>query len=310
MIGEAEKDAPRMVVLAGPNGSGKSTVADGLKQANAFPKLYINADDIARVELGGIADPLERNLKAAQLAESRRRAALEEGQSFAFETVMSTPGKLAFLDEAKAKGFIVDLVFVTTEDAAVNQVRVENRVAKGGHSVPPEKVYERHARAMELLPAALLKADTGMVFDNSVDSRAPLLVAAKQDGKIEFAENAPEWAKTRLVEPIKAREASRAELTAAVKSAAPNATVVDADIGGRKTYSGCIVNQSKQHIMQRTAGTTDQFVLHDRSLCPARFFEVGKATAISYAFGVDGKHQSVKPKSSQKTHQGMKPRPS
>lgn len=299
MTGEAPKDAPRMVVLAGPNGSGKSTVTDGLKQADSFPKLYINADDISRVELGGIADPLERNLKAAQLAESRRRAALEDGKSFAFETVMSTPGKLALLDEAKAKGFIVDLVFVTTEDAAINQVRVENRVAKGGHPVDPEKIRERYERAVELLPAALLKADAGMVFDNSVDGRAPQLVAAKQDSKIEFAENAPEWARARLVEPIKAREASRAALTAAVKDATPGATVTDADIGDGKAYSGCVVGQSKQHVMQRMTGTTDQFVLHDRSLCAARTFEVGKATAISYAFGADGKHQGAKLKPSQ-----------
>jgi hypothetical protein len=29
-------------------------VTDGLKQADSFPKLYINADDISRVELGGV----------------------------------------------------------------------------------------------------------------------------------------------------------------------------------------------------------------------------------------------------------------
>lgn len=280
-----------MVVLAGPNGSGKSTVTDGLKQAEAFPKLYINADDISRVELGDIADPLARNLKAAQLAESRRRAAIEDGKSFAFETVMSTPGKLALLDEAKAKGFIVDLVFVTTEDAGINQVRVENRVAKGGHPVDPDKIRVRYERAMELLPAAMLKADACMVFDNSVDGRRPQLVASKQDNQVEFAPDAPKWAKDRLIEPVKAREASRAALVAGLKDTA-GATVTDADIGGNKAYSGCVVGQSKQHVLQRLAGTTDQFVLHDRALCAARTFEVGKATVISYAFGADGKHQA------------------
>ncbi|MEO9227809.1 MAG: zeta toxin family protein [Devosia sp.] len=142
MSGEAPKGTPRMVVFAGPNGFGKSTVIDGLKQAEAFPTLYINADDTSRVELSDIADPLARNLKAAQLAGSRRRAAIEDGKSFAFETVMSTPGKLALLDKAKANGFTVDLIFVTTETAAINVMRVENRVAKGGHSVDPEKIRE------------------------------------------------------------------------------------------------------------------------------------------------------------------------
>ena len=39
---------PRMVVLAGPNGSGKSTVTKGLEQDERFPKLYLNADVIAK----------------------------------------------------------------------------------------------------------------------------------------------------------------------------------------------------------------------------------------------------------------------
>lgn len=282
-----------MVVFAGPNGSGKSTVTDGLKQAEAFPTLYINADDISRVELSDIADPLARNLKASQLAESRRREAIEDGKSFAFETVMSTPGKLALLDEAKANGFTVDLIFVTTENAAINVVRVENRVTKGGHPVDPEKIRERYERAMELLPAAMLKADACMVFDNSVDGREPQLVASKQDNQVKFEPNAPQWAKALLIEPIEARKASRAALVSSLKGT-PGATVVDADIGGNKAYSGCVVGQSKQHVLQRLAGTTDQFILHDRALCAARTFEVGKATAISYAFGPDGKRQGPK----------------
>lgn len=287
--GASKDDRPRMVVLAGPNGSGKSTVTNGLREADSFPKLYINADDISAGELGHIADPLARNLEAAQLAEARRRQALEGKESFAFETVMSTPGKLALLDEAKTKGFAVDLVFVTTRDPGINQTRVENRVAKGGHAVAADKVRERYDRAMELLPAALHKADAGMVFDNSVDGQVPRLLVSKQDGKIEIEPGLPSWAK-RMVEPIAERSVSATDLFRAAELATAGASVTHADIGGGKAYSGQVVGQTKQHMLQRLSGTTDKYVLHDRALCNGRTFEVGKATAVSYAFGADGKH--------------------
>ena len=170
---------PRMIVFAGPNGSGKSTVTDGLKLDEEFPGVYINADDIARTELGHIPDVTQRNLDAAKLAEQRRKDALDKGQPFAFETVMSTPGKLALLQEAKGKGFQVELVFVTTRDADINIARVSNRVALGGHQVEPNKVRERYERAMQLLPSAVELADTADAFDNS--GTEPVHVAMKRD---------------------------------------------------------------------------------------------------------------------------------
>ena len=42
---------------------------------------------------------------AVRKVEALVKDALDKGQPFAFETVMSTPGKLALLQEAKGKGF-------------------------------------------------------------------------------------------------------------------------------------------------------------------------------------------------------------
>ena len=71
-------------------------------------------------------------------------------------------------DEARRNGFQVDMVFVTTESSDINVARVGNRVLQGGHDVPEASIRQRYDRAMELLPAALQKADTAAVYDLSL----------------------------------------------------------------------------------------------------------------------------------------------
>ncbi|MCC7005043.1 MAG: zeta toxin family protein, partial [Ottowia sp.] len=272
-----EEKLLRMVVFAGPNGSGKSTVIDGLKLDQTFPAVYINADDISRTELIYISDPVTRNLEAANLAERRRRDALMSGKPFAFETVMSTPGKLALFDEARAKGYSVDLIFVTTEDVAINLVRVENRVAKGGHFVDPDKIVERYKRTMQLLPSAIDKADTAEVYDNSIAGRRPVRVAWKHTTRVEFVDYQPEWVKEHLFQPIKQRDASRNSLSSKLLRSHPNAKINDANIGDGKCYSGLIVSVTDQHILQRISDTDNNFVFHDKILCAPLAYHSGKA---------------------------------
>lgn len=148
-----EKDIPAIIIFAGPNGSGKSTIAKAVVgQLDRFAGEYINADDIARSLQDPISDYRERNLKAAQIAEARRLAALHAGRDFAFETVMSTPEKVALMTQAKALGYRVRLLFITTQSSEINVQRVADRVARGGHPVEPEAIRKRYDAAMKLLP--------------------------------------------------------------------------------------------------------------------------------------------------------------
>lgn len=294
MTGAPPKEPPRMTIFAGPNGSGKSTVVDALKDAEGFPP-YINADVIAKEELGHIEDTTARNLKAASLAEERRNAALERGESFAFESVFSTPGKIGLIDEAKKRGYVVDLIFVTTANPEINVVRVEARAGSGGHRVTEDKIRERYERAMELLPAAFLRVDAAQVFDNSKDLEIPQLVATKEISKVEYASNPPEWVARRLIEPVNARIDSKEKLLNFAHSSNPDAMVTDAGISGNPVYSGVVVGLSPVHALQRLAGSADQYVLHDLVLTGGRTLQTGKSTAISYVFGPDGKHVHAGP---------------
>jgi predicted ABC-type ATPase len=285
------ENEPRMVVIAGPNGSGKSTVTQGLALSEKFPAQYINADDIAKFELKAVADPLARNRQAAELAEQRRKAALESGAPFAFETVLSTPGKLALFDEARDKGFSVDLIFITTANAAINTERVGFRVAKGGHPVPADKIAERYERAMQLLPSAIQKADTAEVYDNSSSERGPLLVAMKNGDHLDYDDAGLPWVTERLAKAFEDRAESRQKLADLV----PGETVKEAHVGHSNCYRGVVLGVTEKHALQRTDDNT--LVLHDLALCkPGMSLRIGQTTAISYDFGADGKHATLQRK--------------
>src|SRR5471030_298863 len=191
MSDEIKDDQIRMVVVAGPNGSGKSTVTEALRNDSKFPPFYINADDISRDELSYIPDVHDRNILAAQLAETRRKQALSNHETFAFETVMSTPGKIALFEEALYQGYTVDLIFITTKNYNINVVRVENRVAQGGHDVDPLKIKERYDRTMKLLPSAAEKCSSLEVYDNS--GLSPLLIATKNATGFVIYNSAGKW---------------------------------------------------------------------------------------------------------------------
>jgi predicted ABC-type ATPase len=130
---------PQLLIIAGPNGSGKSTIVERIPNK---PKLYINADDLAKKH--GLD-----NLSAAILADKLRQEALSKGVSFTTETVLSTSSKIELMKDATSKGYEVNLVVVLTHDPDINVERVKSRVLAGGHDVPAEKIVTRYHRFME-----------------------------------------------------------------------------------------------------------------------------------------------------------------
>ncbi len=132
---------------------------------------------------------------AAVLAEYIRNKLMDANESFTFETVMSHPSKLEFLQVAKDRGYRTYLYFVCNETVEINLSRIRNRVASGGHSVPDDKVERRYDASLDLLLQATQIANRSFIFDNSVTGRKPILLAEIEDGKtIEFfEEEMPAW---------------------------------------------------------------------------------------------------------------------
>ena len=68
---------------------------------------------------------------------------------------------------AKEIGYKSYLYFICLDDPLLNVSRVNNRVEKGGHTVPENKIIERYARVLDLLLPAIEQCDKCFLFDNS-----------------------------------------------------------------------------------------------------------------------------------------------
>jgi len=68
---------------------------------------------------------------ASVAADFIRQKLLEKRVSFSFETVMSSPDKVALLEKARTLGYRTYLYFIATEDPEINIARVKSRVHLG-----------------------------------------------------------------------------------------------------------------------------------------------------------------------------------
>lgn len=130
---------------------------------------------------------------ASVLADAVRQELLNQGQTFTFETVMSSRDKVDFLKKARSRGYRVYLYFVATDDPAINVDRVRRRVRQGGHPVPAKKVRERYFRSIGLMTQACDVAHRAYVFDNS-GSKHRLLAQVTDGRKLEIETSTlPRW---------------------------------------------------------------------------------------------------------------------
>lgn len=159
---------PVLFLVVGPNGAGKTTLVEKvLAPATHLP--FVNADVIAAAQWP--EDPLGHAYAAARIAAEERVRHLDRGTSFIAETVFSHESKVALARDAGARGYLVHLhVVMIPEDLAV--ARVAERVRRGGHDVPEDKVRTRWARLWPLVAEARRTADRTVIWDNStIDGR-------------------------------------------------------------------------------------------------------------------------------------------
>lgn len=180
-------------MLVGGNGAGKSTFYHQVLQPLGMP--FINADDIAKALYPD--NPEANSYQAARLAAQLRYEQLEAGNSFCFETVFSHPSKIDFLARAKALGYQIILVVIHVDNVSLNQARVAQRVAAGGHRVPEDKVATRIPRMLANVKIALPLCDQVRVLDNSrLDQPFAPVLTVKQGRRLVHREPLPDWIET------------------------------------------------------------------------------------------------------------------
>ena len=131
-----------LYILAGCNGAGKTTAAYALLPNLLGCREFVNADEIAR----GLSpfQPEAVSVQAGRLMLTRLRELLAAGETFALETTLATRHYLAFIREARQRGYAVHLLFfwLSSVEAAVERVRV--RVLEGGHNIPEDVIRRRY----------------------------------------------------------------------------------------------------------------------------------------------------------------------
>lgn len=187
---------PLLHLLAGPNGAGKSTyVRDLLMPATGLP--FINADEIAEERWPD--EQAAHAYEAARIAAAQRRDRIAHGASFISETVFSHPSKVQLVADAVDAGYLVRLHVILVPVELATQ-RVLERVSRGGHTVPEQKIRDRFERLWVHIGEAIGIADVTEVLDNS-SARMPFRPCAQfEHGVLIGTPDWPRWTPPALQE--------------------------------------------------------------------------------------------------------------
>ncbi|WP_020202792.1 hypothetical protein [Cupriavidus sp. WS] len=134
-------------------------------------------------------------MEAGRRAVLRQEALLAQGISFAVDTTLSGKRELALMRRAGAAGYKVNLVFVGGPRPDLCIARIVQRVARGGHWVPPGDVRRRHARSLANFAPAFAIADRCFALDNAA-LRARLILSWDEGRLRRRSSRLPEWART------------------------------------------------------------------------------------------------------------------
>jgi len=194
---------PAIFVLAGPNGGGKSSIGGAMIRSRGAD--YYNPDEATRqLARANPHVPLaEVNALAWTVGYDRLRAAIDARSVFAFQTTLGGRSITESLLAAPSMGVALHLWYVALESAEAHIVRVQERVAAGGHDIPEKKIRSRYNSSRLNLIRLLPVATSVRVFDNTVTADAygtpsPVLVLSMQGGRITHImplAAVPTWAK-------------------------------------------------------------------------------------------------------------------
>jgi predicted ABC-type ATPase len=139
------------------------------------------------------ADSSYYDILSTFIADYIRNKLLESCPKFTFETVMSHPSKIEYINKAVAAGYKTYLYFVSLENPEMNKERVKARVQLKGHDVPPEKIESRYYRTMELLFDAIKIVDKAYFFDNSGTKSVFFAKYEHSEIRFENGQPVPQW---------------------------------------------------------------------------------------------------------------------
>jgi predicted ABC-type ATPase len=184
---------PILHVIAGPNGAGKSSLYEATL-SRMIGAEFINADLLAQAEIGRYATTRAEAERGQHLANERRAALMAEGKSLITESTFSHESKLVLIRDAQELGYDVIVYHVSLDTADLAVARVAARYRSGGHPVPEDNIRGRFERNRAFIREAMLMAQAGFVFDNSILGEAPRRLITFSEGRpVAVAADLPAW---------------------------------------------------------------------------------------------------------------------
>ena len=173
---------PSLYVIAGPNGVGKTTFAKEFLPKYARCSNFINADLIAL----GLApfSPVKVRIKAGKLLIEQIDQFLKQKIDFAFESTLSGKTYVSLFKQARAKGYMITVFYLSLPSAKLAQERIKQRVKEGGHHVPAVDIKRRFGRSWRnFLDLYMPLAHSWFLFDNA--GLKPVEIAKCDQGKMQ-----------------------------------------------------------------------------------------------------------------------------
>jgi len=185
-MGDSRMKNKSVYIIAGPNGSGKTTFATKFLPDYVKCQYFVNADLIAR----GLSpfSPEIAAMKAGRVVLEQIDTFAAKGFDFGFETTLAGKSYYKLLERLKLQGYHLHLFFLWIPGPELAIVRIQDRVAEGGHDVPPADIRRRFKRSLEnfvRLYQPIL--DSWMLFNNT--GSVPQLIAKKKNSHIEVLDN-------------------------------------------------------------------------------------------------------------------------
>ena len=177
---------PELIILAGPNGVGKTTFAQRNLSSFVEQGAFLNADDIARDV--NPSDVEAAAINAGRRMIGRRKDLLQRRQPFCLETTLATRTLLRFVHEAAIAGYRTRLFFLFTPSPFLNEMRVMQRVMRGGHNIEIDTIRRRHKSGLQLLASYWNAVDEAVVFDARTGS--PIEIAHRDEAGIRVHDKA------------------------------------------------------------------------------------------------------------------------
>jgi predicted ABC-type ATPase len=155
-----------LFIIAGCNGAGKTTASFTILPEIISCKEFVNADEIAK----GLSpfQPETVAFEAGRIMLNRVNELLKGGDTFAFETTLSTKSHKNKVLEAKEKGYTTTLLFFWLQNVELAKERVKMRVQEGGHNIEDDVIERRYYKGIQNLFNIFLPiVDGALLFDNS-----------------------------------------------------------------------------------------------------------------------------------------------